>query len=85
MCNTSLPSNAISVGDIAPGMRLRYAYEGDGIHTVVKVEKGYGQRVVIVSDLGRKDANLAGTARLVGVEGYDYHAGHGCVKDSTKS
>jgi len=79
-CNRNLPTNALNVTNVEPGMRIRFAFDTTGTHTVLSVSKGYGQRVTIVTDKGRKEATKAGTVRLVGVEGYNYHEGHGCPK-----
>lgn len=79
-CNTSLPNNAINVVDLKPGMRIRFAFEGTGTHIVESVS-AFGFKRTIVTDKGRREANTAGTVRLVDVDGYNYHSGHGCVKD----
>ena len=74
-CNTSLPVDALNVGDVVPGMSIYCAYEVDQTpRTVLKVEKGYGQRVVIVTERGREEGTLAGTVRLV-ADNYNYHNG----------
>jgi hypothetical protein len=76
-CNRNLPANALSTTKIVEGMRISFAFDTDGVHKVLGVAR-FGQNILIRTDKGTKRANAAGTVRLEGVEGYDYHEGHGC-------
>lgn len=80
-CNVNLPSNAIAVRNVVAGMSIRFPFEGTGVHTVERVTH-MGTRSLIHTDKGPRWATPAGTVRLVDVDGYNYHAGHGCVKDA---
>jgi hypothetical protein len=79
-CNQSLPIDAIACGKVKEGMQIRFPFDGTGVHTVKRVTI-FSNRVAILTDQTMRRATLAGTVRLVGVEGYNYHAGHGCPKD----
>lgn len=80
MCNINLPTNAIRVVDLRPGMRIRFAFDGTGEHVVQSLSQ-YGFDRILVTDKARRRVNTAGTVRLVDADGYNYHSGHGCPKD----
>lgn len=80
VCNVSLPWNAINTAHLKQGMRFSLPF--DHLHRVFSAEKTIvrGDRVIVVTNEGQRQAHIAGTFRLEGVtpEEYDYHRGHGC-------
>lgn len=62
--NPNLPANAVRVSDVRPGMRIRFAFDGTGVHTVERVVR-MGTRVVLTTDKGIRRCNTAGTVRSV--------------------
>lgn len=80
-CNTNMPADAISVPNVQPGMRITLPYSVDKeVHTVVRVTGRY-DRVAILTDKTIVRARRCGSVRLVTDEPYNYHSGHGCIKD----
>lgn len=82
-CNANLPTNAVNVSDLAPGMTIRAPFSGEA-GTVESVSPYYYKGRVIVKFTSGNEvrANLAGTFRMVDAPAnYNYHTGHGCPKD----
>jgi hypothetical protein len=79
-CNSNLPSNAVNVANVVPGMRITFGYDSPGVHTVIAVSGGF-DRIWITTDSTKRECRRAGTVRLADADGYNYHAGHGCEKD----
>jgi len=80
-CNTNLPFNAVNVTDVTEGMHIRAAFS-DERGEVESIMRAGHRRLIRFVGGGTVQANTAGTFRLTEwPEGYNYHAGHGCVQD----